>query len=910
MLRSRACRARALLAAALALLVVGAAAPSAEGARIIDDPAASVDRCLRGSERGCPSLLPADRFERGRERRRADRASRSRRDDPPADDDAEPAPPDTGTSDASANAPGPGIADPWSTLGFNDPLCRHAVGSQARRNCETSGSVASPYWLSNHALDVNVDPGANPLKAFRGMLHELLGALWLFAVYLLKGILNALQWAFGVDVFRGAAMSATDLALERVYRTLDAPFFRAVLGAIGLWAIWVGLLRRRSAQMLGGVALSVGLIVLTMWIIHSPRATVGRLSALSNDVAMVVIAAPLSAFPPGEGERRPAGARISAPREALADEVRYLFRVLVREPWAALNFADADWAAKPPSPAERQLAKEVAETEAVKDAALVDAVAAKPGVVRRLRAIDEEEARKEELERLVREHAGRVGINSRADMWLRYSGGSAPRRALYEAYSGKKSDTAGGRLQWLLAPGLALGRRAVEGILERIRGGESAGIAPEKVAIQGDGGTFVRIGLLLVVALGFLGALLLFGWLALRLVWQAALAFVLLLLAPFAFFLAALGESGRQSFLAWLRGLLGALVSKVVYAGLLAICLCGVRVIQLAGGGSRFAMAFLLQSLFFWVLFLARESLLGFISVRSGDGGHSGPSFALTRGLLTARLLKQTAGELAGSPARAGRALNERVGGGPSARAESRLARRRDSAEAKVRPVREGAAAAEEAGARERIGTHDETRQRLRSLDQTAELRDYDAGRERERAMPTSYPFTPTRAQEKLAGEREALRAEERRMRPQTDADRRAVASFAANQRTHGSRVAPHERAEWNERITREWARDPRAFDRSQAAPLLRSREPGRRGEPMSAAEYGRLGGEARQRADREIDRELGSALAAVERPSDPPVRSARPSGPPPVPARRRGGREHSRHRERARSNAGIGGRR
>ena len=55
-----------------------------------------------------------------------------------------------------------------------------------------------------------------------------------------------------------------------------------------------------------------------------------------------------------------------------------------------------------------------------------------------------------------------------------------------------------------------------------------------KVAAQGGDGVLTRLSMLALFAIGLLGAVLLLAWLAIRLFTQAAIAFVLLMAAPFA----------------------------------------------------------------------------------------------------------------------------------------------------------------------------------------------------------------------------------------------------------------------------------------------------------------------------------------------------------------------------------------
>ena len=104
-----------------------------------------------------------------------------------------------------------------------------------------------------------------------------------------------------------------------------------------------------------------------------------------------------------------------------------------------------------------------------------------------------------------------------------------------------------------------------------------------KVAAQGGDGALTRLAMLALFGVGLLGAVLLLAWLAIRLFMQAAIAFFLLLAAPFALFLPLLGDAGRRAFKTWGLTLLGAIVAKVIYAAFLAVVLLGIAILGQVG---------------------------------------------------------------------------------------------------------------------------------------------------------------------------------------------------------------------------------------------------------------------------------------------------------------------------------------
>src|SRR5205823_10160728 len=90
-----------------------------------------------------------------------------------------------------------------------------------------------------------------------------------------------------------------------------------------------------------------------------------------------------------------------------------------------------------------------------------------------------------------------------------------------------------------------------------------------KVRMMKRGSTGARVALLVVIAVGVLGAVALMAWLGFKLVGYAILALFLILLAPVMLLLAALGESGRRVFVGWGKRLFVALIAQFLFAVLL-----------------------------------------------------------------------------------------------------------------------------------------------------------------------------------------------------------------------------------------------------------------------------------------------------------------------------------------------------
>ena len=121
---------------------------------------------------------------------------------------------------------------------------------------------------------------------------------------------------------------------------------------------------------------------------------------------------------------------------------------------------------------------------------------------------------------------------------------------------------------------------------------DEVGKAPVRVELQEAGGTFPRFALLAVIVVGTLGALGLLGYIAVRLLLASLFALLLLLVVPVMLRLApAFGDSGRQTFLAWIKRLIGAIAAKLLYAVFLAIVLASAQALASVGIGSVWHLA-------------------------------------------------------------------------------------------------------------------------------------------------------------------------------------------------------------------------------------------------------------------------------------------------------------------------------
>ena len=463
-----------------------------------------------------------------------------------------------------------------NALAIANPLCDEHLKADQRTNCEATGAPEGRYPSSNYSIDVHIDTGLdNIVGNFQTLLAQIANGIWLFLIFVLNLVLTLLGWALELNPFGdNTTMGEISGGLERFYRVFTEPWMTAAIVAIGAWSVWKGLGQRQIAAAAGGLVMAIICMTIGLIVIHEPRATVGTVNQFTNEAAQAVIAAP----------QQGAFGDATAGYAATTDEV---WQAMTLPGFVALNFSDVAWALSPPD----AVAEAVSDKYVCLDAAYIAQIP---------------EAK---LERILAspqkpDCAAVASVapkpRTNAEIWLRSSAGSPAREALWE----------------------------------ELTSGEHESTYGLKLGIQGGGGAWTRFPLVFLIAAGLLGGILLLAWLAIRIFTQTAVAFVLVLATPVAMLMPAFGERGRAGVVFWGTTLLGALVSKLVYAALLAIVLFATTVVGgLAGseddGGIGTMMAFLVMAGLWWSVFLRRDQLLSLISI-SGDEGRGGRFGALS----------------------------------------------------------------------------------------------------------------------------------------------------------------------------------------------------------------------------------------------------------------------------------------
>jgi hypothetical protein len=456
-----------------------------------------------------------------------------------------------------------GQVDPVAGLGIRNPVCDQLAqirDRDTRLACEANGSPESGYPTSNYGFDVFIATGVtHPIGDFTAAFVTILNGIWLGLIFVLKLTLELLGLAFGLNPFgEGATIGRITAAVGRLYAQLTDPWLSTLVVCGGIWFAYRGLLQRDLAGSVTGTLAAIAMLVCGLWIVHQPRESVGRLAGLADEAALTTISAPQSG-----SLRRPVG--------SFAEAMSATWSRLVEVPFAGLDFSDVAWALSRPPP------------EAVKraDAYFCDDV----GALATIAAFAHlgYKSAQEECAAVARKRYGKP--RRVIDLYLRSSPGSHAREVLWDYFDGEEN-------------------------------------YKPKVAAQGGDGALTRLSMLALFAIGLLGAILLLAWLAIRLFTQAAIAFVLLLAAPFALFFPLLGDAGRRAFKTWGLTLLGSVLAKVIYAAFLSIVLLGISILGRVASPAGSATGFLLSSAFTWAVFLKRAELISWISIGPHDHHH------------------------------------------------------------------------------------------------------------------------------------------------------------------------------------------------------------------------------------------------------------------------------------------------
>jgi len=512
------------------------------------------------------------------------------------------APTNAGANEVAAGASSEGEADPLVSNGLSSPLCGGALGAgelpaAARRDCATSGFVAAPAPTGDYGIDVHIDTGVLGLSSggLMSFVQDLLVTpLWMALVWAVHALVVMLEWCFTIDVLDSSVAGGVGSGLRQMQAALTDPWLALVLSAASVLALYNGLVRRRVAETVGQAVLMGAMMVGGMWVIADPTGTVGALGGWANRVSLGTLAVAARGTPTGPGR-------------VLGESMGTVFAAVIEAPWCYLEFGDVGWCREPSrlDPRLRAAGMGIARGEL-----------ARIGCKSTPEAVPE-------------------SISTALGLPVCVAAGSEQAKALELSAELLREAPSNGAI-FLALPANGPARNSIneQGSLLRAICQSSDvtschGPTAAQAEFRDDGQTWSRVGGLLLIALGVLGMMLLLGFIALRLLSAAIFGLLYLLLAPGMVLAPALGEGGRAVFRKWATQLLGAVVSKLLFAFLLGVVLAVMAILS-----SLHALGWwtqwLLMSAFWWAAYLRRHQALGLIEGARG-GDHRGRRSVMRR---------------------------------------------------------------------------------------------------------------------------------------------------------------------------------------------------------------------------------------------------------------------------------------
>jgi hypothetical protein len=463
-------------------------------------------------------------------------------------------------------------ADPLVSNGLGSPLCKGTLGAGAlsassRRDCETSGFSAAAAPTGNYGIDVHIDTGLLGLSSggLLSIVQDLFVVpLWMALVWSVHALVVMLEWCFTIDLLDSAAAGGVGRGLRQMQASFTEPWLASVLAVAAVLALYGGLVRRRVADTLGQ-ALAMGtMMVGGLWVIADPAGTVGALGRWANQASLGTLAVSSRGTPSGPGR-------------ALVDSMATLFASAVEAPWCYLEFGDVSWCRNPARLDPR-----------LREAGLKIAVA----------------------------ELAMIGCNaSPAPFSQCAAAGSTQAKALEHSASLLRYARSNGAI-FLALPANGPARNSINqessllrAMCQSSEATHCRGPTAAQAEFRTNGGTWPRVGGLLMIVGGVLGMMLLFGFLALRLLGAAIFSLLYLLLAPAVVLAPALGDAGRAVFRKWAAQLLSAVVSKLLFSFLLGVVL-GVLAILASLEALGWWTQWLLMSAFWWGAFARRHQAL------------------------------------------------------------------------------------------------------------------------------------------------------------------------------------------------------------------------------------------------------------------------------------------------------------
>jgi hypothetical protein len=492
------------------------------------------------------------------------------------------------------------------------------------------------YTLDQHfsAISASLTGGVDASGLLPMLAYFFAGLLWVATSFLANTLITFFSFAFSLDLVNGSAATGGAGALAPVSRAIHSiyadvfggPWLVLAVTVVGIWAMWKALVQRRYSETAGALGLSLIYVVLALFFVAQPSATIGSASKWTNQLSVAFLSIADHGDPSGGNRAR-------------SDAADQLFDLLVFKPWVVLEFGGL----------EHCVLSGTGDEDSDPVSVPVRPLSSNPGrdaqLARRLQSGTEVGA------------DGKACVNNAnkyARHFLRFGLETDERNAEYEALNDGDSSQ---------LPDA-----------DSERSGYRLGVAdkPASDAME-EGGQLQRFLVALIVFFGELGAFLLLGSLAVGIILAQVLLLLLLAFAPVALVAAVIPGRGHAFFKGWLEKLVGYLLRKAVYSLILATLLAVAGALSSATAAMGWLMSFGLQALFFWTVFLQRKNLAeSLIGIATGPGAPGRDNtlrlLALYAGARTMRRpfrgLRRSAHSATEAPGRMAGGIGARLGGG------------------------------------------------------------------------------------------------------------------------------------------------------------------------------------------------------------------------------------------------------
>lgn len=191
------------------------------------------------------------------------------------------------------------------------------------------GGMADWHPLSAYVLDWHVDASVtNPAGLVANQAQGLANTLWTMSAWLVATMLNVFSWCFSQDFLTGrdGALDAMSDAVSAIRGSfVDGAWFDVGIIVLGMWATWRAIAQRQYTNAFAGIAISVAVVALMLFIVNRPQESIGQLAKWTNSVSLsfLSLGEPTLTHKPEVAQRR------------ISDSI---FNQAIYKPWAILQF--------------------------------------------------------------------------------------------------------------------------------------------------------------------------------------------------------------------------------------------------------------------------------------------------------------------------------------------------------------------------------------------------------------------------------------------------------------------------------------------------------------------------------------------------------------------------------------------